>query len=94
MTANDGLFQKDQCESANKKNTKLCPHDSNRNHFDHSIALDGVYFIETNGRNRSLSSDLFPRKNRMGKLSGYDCRLSFLALCKKYIIHHCASSDR
>lgn len=62
MTANDGLFQKDQCESANKKNTKLCPHDSNRNHFDHSIALDGVYFIETNGRNRSLSSDLFPRK--------------------------------
>lgn len=36
----------------------------------------------------------FPEKIRMGKLSGYDCRLSFLALCKKYIIHHCASSDR
>lgn len=60
-------FKKTSVNRQTKKNTKLCPHDSNRNHFDHSIALDGVYFIETNGRNRSLSSDLFPRKKSYGK---------------------------
>ena len=62
MTANDGLFQKDQCESANKKNTKLCPHDSNRNHFDHSIALDGVYFIETMEEIVRYPPTFFPEK--------------------------------
>ena len=74
------------------KNAKLCAYDGNRNYFAHSIAL--MVFTSLKPMEEIVRyPPTFSQKNRMGKLSGYDCRISFLALCKKYIIHHCASSD-
>ncbi len=47
-----------------------------------SVAVDGLYIIETDGGDRALPADLFPRRNQSWQLFGDYQRLSILAVCK------------
>jgi len=91
---NDDKNTKQIKPTASQKNHQLCGDVDHRDRAADSVAVDGLYVIETDGGDRALPADLFPRRNQSWQLFGDYQRLSILAVCKKYVIHYRLSGLR
>ncbi len=61
---NDDKNTKQIKPTASQKNHQLCGDVDHRDRAADSVAVDGLYVIETDGGDRALPADLFPRRNQ------------------------------